>query len=66
MRCSIFLASEDFSDTNLNSEDLSDTNLNSFFENGKFYVLCKVVDDRKLAPAERKIELFVLHYRSGL
>ena len=39
------------------------SNLNSFFENGKSYVLCKVVDDCKLAPG--KVELFVLHYRNG-
>ena len=41
------------------------TNLNSFFENGKSYVLCKVVDDCKLAPGTRKMELFVLPYRNG-
>ena len=36
-----------------------------FFQNGKFYVLCKVVDDCKLAPGTRKVELFVLPYRNG-
>ena len=43
----------------------ADTNLNSFFEHGKFYVLCKVVDYYKLAPGTRKVELFVLPYRNG-
>ena len=39
--------------------------IESFFENGKFYVLCKVVNDCKLAPGTRKVELFVLSYRNG-
>ena len=29
--------------SDIDSEDFSHTNLNSFFENGKFYILCNVV-----------------------